>query len=67
VSQHDFGVEQTAAILRTYMPDLHKINIVGILVSKTQPFSDKLSPELMKKIEHIKKEVVDKILEVASS
>lgn len=65
VSQHDFGVEQTATILRAYKPDLAKIAIVGVQVKKTKTFSDTLSDELISNMEQIKKDVVTQILSVA--
>lgn len=64
ISQHDFGVEETAKIIRTYKPGVKKINIVGILVKDIQPFTTELSVELMGKIEEIQKQVTDKIIEV---
>jgi len=66
VSQHDFGVEETATMMRRYMPDLDRICVVGIKVSKLQPFGNSLSKGLMKKIGSIKEEVVRNILDVAS-
>lgn len=65
ISQHDFGVEETAKMIRTYKPGVKKINVVGILVKDVQPFSEKLSKNLMLKIEDIKKQVVDSIIEIA--
>ncbi len=65
VSQHDFGVEQTAAILRAYSKDLKTIAVVGIKVKQINAFSDKLSDELMNRIQTIKNEVVNLIIQVA--
>jgi hydrogenase maturation protease len=38
ISQHDFGVEQTAAIIRAYIPGVQKINIIGIQVKTVTSF-----------------------------
>lgn len=67
VSQHDFGVEQTATVLRTYMPNLKTISIVGILVGNAGAVTNKLSPDLIKDISRIKDEVVASILKIADS
>jgi hydrogenase maturation protease len=67
VSQHDFGVEQTAAVLRAYKPELNSIKIVGINVSNIQVFHDKLSDELIQKMPIIKKDVLQSILQIAKS
>jgi len=64
ISQHDFGIEQTALLLRVYKPKLKKINIIGIKVYKIQPFSDKLSKELLEKISEIKKNVLNQIIKI---
>ncbi|MCL7474637.1 MAG: hydrogenase maturation protease [Methanosarcinales archaeon] len=66
VSQHDFGVEQTAAILRAYAKDLKRIVVVGIKVKQTNAFTDKLSDELMNKMQTIRAEVVDLIIQAAT-
>lgn len=65
VSQHDFGVEQTAKILRAYEPNLDKISIVGINVRRLRSFTTELSEEILKNLPHIKKEVIDNILKIA--
>ena len=65
VSQHDFGIEQTAAILRAYSEDLKKIAVVGIKVKQINAFSDKLSDELMNKIQTIRADVVNLIIQAA--
>jgi hydrogenase maturation protease len=64
VSQHDFGVEETAGMLRKYMPNLKKICVIGINVAQLQPFSNKISDTLLKNIETIKKEVIKKIVQI---
>lgn len=66
VSAHDFGVEQTAKVLRNYMPELKKIWVIGISVKDLQPFSMKLSEELLSKSEIIKSEVINMINELSS-
>jgi hydrogenase maturation protease len=58
---HDFGIEQTAKIMRTYLPSLKPINIIGIKVTKAKAFSDGLSSELKKKIPAIKDKVLKEI------
>ena len=65
VSQHDFGVEQTFAILRHYKPGLESFNVVGVNVKDIDAFSDVLSEEILGKIQEIKKDVVSKILNIA--
>jgi hydrogenase maturation protease len=65
VSQHDFGVEETAKVLRTYKPNLKTIKIIGINVHKVQTFHNSLSPELLERVHEIKKEVVSKIVKIA--
>ena len=67
VSQHDFGVEQTAKILRTYEPNLENISIVGISVRRFKSFSTELSEEILKNLPQIKKDVVNYILKIAKS
>jgi hydrogenase maturation protease len=66
VSQHDFGVEETATMMRKYMPNLEKICVVGIKVSKLQPFGNKLSKKLHERINSIKEEVMRNILDIAN-
>ena len=65
VSQHDFGVEQTATILRLHMPKLKKINIIGIKVSNIKSFTDKLSNDIMTKIPEIKEKVIKHIIQIS--
>lgn len=65
VSQHDFGVEQTTAILRTHYPKLKKIHLIGINVHKVKAFKDKLSKEIRKKIHEIKEKVIKYIIQIA--
>lgn len=62
VSQHDFGVEQTAAILRFHLPKLKKINVVGISVQNVNAFNDKLSEGLIEKLPNIKEQVIKSII-----
>lgn len=66
VSQHDFGVEQTTAILRNYKPSMKEINFIGIKVSHIQPFSNTLSDELTNNIERIKQDVLHNIKKIAN-
>jgi hydrogenase maturation protease len=66
VSQHDFGVEQAAAILRAYSKDLKRIAVVGIKVKQINAFSDTLSEEIMNKIQRIRIEVVNLIIQAAT-
>lgn len=66
ISQHDFGVEQTAVILRRYKPTLKKIYVIGVSIRKTTAFTDTLSDELKKRITRIKKDVVEYIIQIAS-
>ncbi|MCD4844706.1 MAG: hydrogenase maturation protease [Methanosarcinales archaeon] len=66
VSQHDFGVEQTAALLRRYIKDLQPITVIGINVTETASFIDVLSKEIMTMIPGIKTEVVKKIIKAAA-
>jgi hydrogenase maturation protease len=66
ISMHDFGVEQTALILRQYKPTLKKIKVIGINVQHANAFTDELSPDLKKKIPKIKKEVVNNIVQIAT-
>ena len=61
VSQHDFGIEETARVIRMYYPNLPQIAIIGIAVRDTQPFSDRLSSVMKKKIGQVKKDVIDAI------
>ncbi len=63
VSQHDFGVGETAALLRNYRPRMGAIKVIGVKVFKIQPFQDRLSDELSFKLPKIKEEVVKLILE----
>ncbi|MGM5484631.1 MAG: hydrogenase maturation protease [Nanobdellota archaeon] len=65
VSQHDFGVEETAAMLRRYSPELKKIHIIGINVTSTDSYSKELSENISKKFDKIKKEVSEKILSLS--
>jgi hydrogenase maturation protease len=58
---HDFGIEQTAKIIRSYLPYLKPINIIGIKVTKAKAFSDGLSIELKKNISKIKDNVLKEI------
>lgn len=66
VSQHDFGIEQTAAILRAYSNDLGPIAIVGINVRQVNAFSDTLSVDLMNRIPSIRENVVHLIIQAAT-
>ena len=66
VSQHDFGIEQTATILRRYKPKLEKINIIGVNVYKINAFTNKLSDEILRKIDEIKDKVINNIIKIAN-
>lgn len=66
VSQHDFGVEQTAAILRNYKPSLNAIKVIGVNVKDIKSFTDKLSQDIMEKIDEIKERVLDYIILIAN-
>lgn len=66
VSQHDFGVEQAAELIRSWKPKLRGISLVGIKIKKAKKFSDRLSPGLMKQIPRLKKEAVRLILKAAN-
>ena len=66
VSQHDFGIEQTATILRRYKPKLEKINIIGVNVYKINAFTNKLSDEILGKIDEIKDKVINNIIKIAN-
>jgi len=61
VSQHDFGVEETASFLKAYVPDYKSFHVVGINVLSTQNFVDSLSDELIQKIDEIKEKVIEQI------
>jgi hydrogenase maturation protease len=67
VSQHDFGIEQTASILRAFKPELASISIVGIKVRNIRAFSDVLSDELLSKTDVIKQKVLKLIKQIADS
>jgi len=67
LSQHDFGVEQTVALLRASQPELKKMSIIGIQVGRLRSFSDTLSDEILKKLPQIKKDVVNFIIQIADS
>lgn len=66
VSQHDFGVEETTAILRMYKPKLEKINLIGINVRNINAFDDNLSDEIKTKIPKIKNDVINYILQISN-
>jgi len=61
VSQHDFGVEETAGILRVFKPKLRKINLIGINVNSVSAFSNKLSDDLVSNMTAIKESVIEHI------
>jgi hydrogenase maturation protease len=65
ISQHDFGVEETAKVLRRFKPRLKAIKIVGINVNSTKAFTNKLSGDIMKKMPRIKEDVINKVIEAA--
>lgn len=65
VSQHDFGVEETAAFLHTYLPGLPPIRIIGITVSEVREFSDTLSEELERQMSRLKEKVVKELLRLS--
>jgi hydrogenase maturation protease len=65
ISQHDFGVEQTATILRSHYPKIKSIDVVGIRVKQPKAFTVRLTPTLMDRIPEIKEKVVELILEIS--
>ena len=65
VSQHDLGVEQTAKLLRLTKPGLKQISFVGINVHSISAFTDKLSKEIIEKLQRIKEEVIKNIIKLA--
>lgn len=62
VSQHDFGVEETAAVLHAHLPGLAPIILIGIAVAHIQEFSVTLSDELEQALLSIKDKVVKELL-----
>ncbi len=65
VSMHDFGVEETAAIVSAHMPKT-RLDLVGVTVPETRAFSDRLSDELMSRLSIIRDEVAESILGLVS-
>ncbi len=65
VSQHDFGVEETAAFLHAYLPRLPPIHIVGIAVSEVREFSGALSEPLERQMPQLKEKVVKELLRLS--
>jgi len=60
VSQHDFGVEQTTAMLKAYNPTM-KIDIFGIKVRNLNAFDPKISNEILDRTEDIKNGILKHI------
>ena len=67
VSQHDFGVEQTAVLLRAYHPELTSISVIGVKVYRTQAFTDSLSYELESQVPRITDEVASMIQRIIAT
>jgi len=61
VSQHDFGIEQTASILKALNPKLKDIKMVGVCVQQVNDFSDELSDTILCMMPQIKRDVVKEI------
>lgn len=61
VSPHDFGVEQTIALIKNLHPQID-ITIIGISIKEPKAFCNELSKELKAKIPEIKKEIKRLIL-----
>lgn len=61
VSPHDFGVEETLALIKTIHPKT-RINIIGISIKEPKAFCDGLSKGLMTKMPRIKEEIIGLIL-----
>jgi len=60
VSQHDFGVEQTTAMLKAYNPTM-QIDIFGIKVKNLNAFDPKISQEILDREENIKRGILENI------
>jgi len=60
VSQHDFGVEQTTAMLKAYNPTM-KVDIFGIKVKSLTAFNPNISKEILDKTEEIKISLLENI------
>ncbi|MBN2367873.1 hydrogenase maturation protease, partial [Candidatus Woesearchaeota archaeon] len=58
VSMHDFGVEQTSSMIRSFMPGIRKISVVGICIKRPKVFSTELSSQLKSRIPEIKEKVI---------
>jgi len=65
ISQHDFGVEETATILRSHYPKIKSIDVVGIKVNQPKAFTVGLSQALMDRIPEIKEEVIKLIIKIS--
>lgn len=65
VSQHDIGVEQAMAFLRSYRPSLQQVRFIAVKVSDVRPFGKGLSAALMDNMASIKESVVGLIGRVA--
>jgi hydrogenase maturation protease len=65
ISQHDFGVEETATILRSHYPKIKSIDVVGIKVNQPKAFTVGLSKELIKKLPQIQEEVIKEIIKIS--
>lgn len=64
ISQHDFGVEETATILRTYT-NIKDMYVIGIKVGSLKSFSNEISPEIKEKLPKIKNKVTRYIMNLA--
>jgi hydrogenase maturation protease len=65
VSLHDFGIEQTAGLLRLQHPHIPPVRIVAVKVKDVQQCKEGLSRDLMNKMPQIRKEVLSAILKAA--
>jgi hydrogenase maturation protease len=65
ISQHDFGVEETATILRAHKPGIKSIDVVGIKVNQPKAFSVGLSRELIMRLPKIQEEVIKEIIKIS--
>ncbi|MFH0874651.1 MAG: hydrogenase maturation protease [archaeon] len=66
-SIHDFGVEETAQLIKAYKPNIKGVFLIGINVKDTKPFYNKLSDEILLKFENIKDNVVNNIIKLGAS
>ncbi|MBN1792447.1 hydrogenase maturation protease [Candidatus Woesearchaeota archaeon] len=65
VSEHDFGVEKTAQIMRMYKPRMKSLSIIGVKVKHLQGFSEQLTPRLQSILPRIKEDIRKSILELS--